>query len=446
MDKSSPVYENFAKKMETMSGGPKINRSTMKIGGVNLEKRVSNNERKITLLKNIFKAQRIEIGEKLTPQVSFIEKQQESLTESNKALESIQLQLKKDYDDRILEEKKNTKIEREKLLDKKRKDKETALETRKKFTKLLGKTTKTIAEPFKNIFGKLFDFLTLILTGTLINSALKWYEDDKNKDKLTGFFEFLAKNANTILLVAGAIVAIDIASKLLAVVGAAKLLGTVLFNPATIAILGIIAAFYGLAKLGKELNNVRTQTQKIVRDKLYFEELEKFEKAKGSPATFEERKKILANAENLALKNRLYNTPSLSIEGENRLPTDDLGGALFPGVGSGSNYLKGLKSGGFTGFGNDNDVKGFVHANEFVLNKTGLNKIGLAKALALNSGLNLGSNVNVTNIELPPEFISSPTSTTEISATNATPVASFDIKNKYNKEFIEDVNLQSLLA
>ena len=74
MDKSSPVYENFAKKMEAMKGGPKISRSTMKIGGgIGLEKRVGNNEKKITLLKNIFKAQKQEIGEKITPKVSNLE-------------------------------------------------------------------------------------------------------------------------------------------------------------------------------------------------------------------------------------------------------------------------------------------------------------------------------------------------------------------------------------
>ena len=74
MDKSSPVYENFAKKMDAMSGRPKINRQTIKFGaGMGLEGRVSNNERKITLLKNIFKAQKVEIGEKITPKVNTLE-------------------------------------------------------------------------------------------------------------------------------------------------------------------------------------------------------------------------------------------------------------------------------------------------------------------------------------------------------------------------------------
>ena len=74
MDKTSPVFENFENKMAAMRGKPKINRSTMKIGGgLGLEGRVANNEKKITVLKNIFKAQRQEIGEKITPKVNTLE-------------------------------------------------------------------------------------------------------------------------------------------------------------------------------------------------------------------------------------------------------------------------------------------------------------------------------------------------------------------------------------
>ena len=73
MDKSSPVFENFENKMAAMSGRPKINRSTFKIGAGGLEGRVANNEKKITTLKNIFKAQRVEIGEKITPKVNVLE-------------------------------------------------------------------------------------------------------------------------------------------------------------------------------------------------------------------------------------------------------------------------------------------------------------------------------------------------------------------------------------
>ncbi len=50
----------------------------------------SNNEKKITTLKNIFKAQRIQIGEKLTPKVNVLE---ESLIRTNAIITDVAAQL-----------------------------------------------------------------------------------------------------------------------------------------------------------------------------------------------------------------------------------------------------------------------------------------------------------------------------------------------------------------
>ena len=102
MDKSSPVFENFENKMAAMSGRPKINKSTFKIGSGDLGMRVANNERKITTLKNIFKAQKVEIGEKITPKVNVLE---ESLIRTNEVLGNIALQLNNDFSRRLQAEK-----------------------------------------------------------------------------------------------------------------------------------------------------------------------------------------------------------------------------------------------------------------------------------------------------------------------------------------------------
>ena len=61
MDKS-PELENFMNEMAVMQGKgqPKMSATTMKIGSGGLEKRIANNERKITAIKNIFKSQKIE--------------------------------------------------------------------------------------------------------------------------------------------------------------------------------------------------------------------------------------------------------------------------------------------------------------------------------------------------------------------------------------------------
>ena len=124
---------------------------------------------------------------------------------------------------------------------------------------MIGTTLSGAASPFKNIFSKIFDFFKLIVTGTAINSAMEWYKDDGNKKKVENFFNFLKENANTILLIIGAIVAVDIAMKLAGVVLAAKALVGVVLSPAFLTVVAVIAAFYGLAKLlegpGKEIFN-----------------------------------------------------------------------------------------------------------------------------------------------------------------------------------------------
>ena len=103
MDKTSPVFENFENKMAAMRGKPKINRSTMKIGGgLGLEGRVANNEKKITVLKNIFKAQRQEIGEKITPKVNTLEL---SLNETSEILGVITEKLSLDMSQRLADQK-----------------------------------------------------------------------------------------------------------------------------------------------------------------------------------------------------------------------------------------------------------------------------------------------------------------------------------------------------
>ena len=103
MDRS-PAFENFMNKMATMQGQgkPKMSATSMKIGSGGLESRVANNEKKITILKNIFKAQRQEIGEKITPKVSNLE---QSLLETTNILGEITQKLQLDYSQRLEEQK-----------------------------------------------------------------------------------------------------------------------------------------------------------------------------------------------------------------------------------------------------------------------------------------------------------------------------------------------------
>ena len=176
MDKSSPVFENFENKMAAMSGGPKINRSTFKIGSPDLTERVANNEKKITTLKNIFKAQRVQIGEKLTPKVNVLE---ESLIRTNAIITDVAAQLEKDFSQRLDAQKKLLASEQKRKLDDKREDKEGRIEA-VKVAKFVKSTASTVTRPFKNIFDKILDFGKLFLAGVGVNAALSWLANPEN--------------------------------------------------------------------------------------------------------------------------------------------------------------------------------------------------------------------------------------------------------------------------
>ena len=152
MDKS-PAYENFMNKMASMQGQgkPKMSATTMKIGSGSLEKRVANNETKITLLKKIFKAQKQEIGEKITPKVNTLE---QSLIETTNILGVISQKLQVDISQRIQDQKDAFENQRKLNLLDKRNKKEEDIEAKKKVKKVsaLGKA---VMKPFGNIFDKI---------------------------------------------------------------------------------------------------------------------------------------------------------------------------------------------------------------------------------------------------------------------------------------------------
>ena len=454
MDKS-PALENFMNKMAVMQGKgqPKMSATTMKIGSGGLEKRIANNERKITAIKNIFKSQKIDIGDKLSPSKITIETLQEQVNENNRLLIKLGDAMSLDYNQRLKEEKKKTKVEREKLLAKKRRDKEAAIETRKKFTKLIGTTLSGAASPFKNIFSKIFDFFKLIVTGTAINSAMEWYKDDGNKKKVENFFNFLKENANTILLIIGAIVAVDIALKLAGVVLAAKALVGIVMNPAFLTIVAVIAAFYGLAKLGEKLGkpafNADMQNLNNQENALYESYVEQFKKNKGREPNPEEKVKLYSDAvvkaqEAFALEKSRTNikNDNIGVDGGTNNPYNLFPNTNIMGEGNAGSF-KSFRVGGYTG-----EEGGTVHPREFVMREEAVDKIGLATLYAMNNG-KVDGNVKVTVIKAPTQYVDNPidaNNTNDISATSVRSVNPGDRKNKYNSEVLDELNLKSLLA
>ena len=250
MDKSSPVFENFENKMAAMSGRPKINKSTFKIGSGDLGMRVANNERKITTLKNIFKAQKVEIGEKITPKVNVLE---ESLIRTNEVLGNIALQLNNDFSRRLQAEKDLLQKEQQNKLGSKREDKEERLEA-KKVAKFVKSTASTVTAPFKGIFQKILDFGKLFLAGVGVNAALAWLSDAKN---LLNFQNTLKKITDRpiISLVAFGGAAFIIAEVIGRVIGGFKKVIFTLLNPMT----------YVDLFTGKTFKNFLPKMQKLIQ-------------------------------------------------------------------------------------------------------------------------------------------------------------------------------------
>ena len=145
------------------------------LGRGGLEQRVANNERKITILKNIEKAKKSKIGENL------------DLIGVSDGIDAIRKQLEEDYKlDQSSKEKDRKKRERDA-----RAKKEGDLEG----PKLLGnlkKTAENVVKPVKNIFDRVLKFLATILFGNAMMKIIDWFSDEKNKEKvgaITGFLE-----------------------------------------------------------------------------------------------------------------------------------------------------------------------------------------------------------------------------------------------------------------
>tara|TARA_B100000945_G_C20371238_1_gene592203 strand:- start:19 stop:1341 length:1323 start_codon:yes stop_codon:yes gene_type:complete len=246
MDKTSAAYENFSKKMEAMSGGPKISRSTMKIGGgSSLVGRVANNEKKITLLKNIFKAQKQEIGDKITPKVNNLEL---SLNETSEILSVITEKLSLDMSQRLADQKALFDAQRKKNIDDKKDAAENKLEEKKK-SKIGSKIAKTVLKPFGNLFDNLLNLAGILGGGLLATNLISRLDDDKFIGRIQDIYDWTTKNWKAIAIGAGVIGTIFAAGAIANFISGAGVVFGVLTNPVFLIAAGAI----GLAFLGKTL-------------------------------------------------------------------------------------------------------------------------------------------------------------------------------------------------
>ena len=133
-----------------------------------------------------------------------------TLVETNKILVEIQKQLALDFANRITEKKQLLELSRRSALKQKAVKKEAFVEKGKEKKKFDILQTKVLA-PVKGIFDKILDFLALVGTGIVLNTAWEWLSKEENRKKLLDVFKFLADNWK---LITGIIVGGFIAKKL----------------------------------------------------------------------------------------------------------------------------------------------------------------------------------------------------------------------------------------
>tara|TARA_B100001989_G_C24535825_1_gene464327 strand:- start:1101 stop:2225 length:1125 start_codon:yes stop_codon:yes gene_type:complete len=236
----------------------------------------------------------------LSPQATNI---QQSLEQSNLILADIAVQLEADFQDRENRERRLLLRNRQEKLELRRRNIEKDIEY-KKTEKKITKSNNKVKGPLSGIFGAIGKILllfgglvllkTLIVPGN-INKIINSETFQNAKANLEQTFEVLTKNMKAILVIAGAIVGLKIASTLVAIVKVGAGLLAILSNPLVLAGIGIL---YAAAKqgLGKDEKDVINELEKMGgfskenRDKL-IERLEA-EKEKMLPTNIAGRAEI----------------------------------------------------------------------------------------------------------------------------------------------------------
>ena len=423
---NSPVYENFMNKMAAMQSKPKINATTMKIGSNGLEKRVANNERKITAIKNIFKAQKIDIGEKIKPSNSPVE----ILTQTNEILVKIKEQLEFDFINSKKTEEDRLALEKKLLLKDQRDKKETEIETVKKNNKFIRETKKKILSPFQNIFSKLKQLALILGTGLLINNVIKLLSKPEFVDGLKRVFDWATKNWKLIAIAGAGLLALNIAGTAATLLQIAGVMKAIVFSKAFTAGLGLSlfflpSLFKGLPKEQKVLLSELIKMGGITRenrDKLV-QKLEQ-EKEKTNILNFAKRGKLDREINFLKTGEFAFDfkgKPAKKIDFEAIFKGAELKDAIIQDS-------KDFHDGGFNPSG-----VGRVHQGEFVIKKSAVDEIGLENLYRMNDG-ELGS-INIEQldpIDLRSMKIAKKTST--MSATSVEQINPINSINPYMSE------------
>ena len=117
-----------------------------------------------------------------------------ALVETNAILVEIQKQLALDFANRIAERKGNLIAAKKKVRKKKLTEKEEFVERGKGLSSTIKNFGVKVLAPVKGIFDKLLDFLALVGTGILLNTAWEWLSKEENRQKVLDVFNFIGEN------------------------------------------------------------------------------------------------------------------------------------------------------------------------------------------------------------------------------------------------------------
>jgi len=439
MDKS-PAYENFMNKMASMQGQskPKMTATTMKIGGNGLEKRVANNERKITAIKNIFKAQKINVGEKIKPSNSPVE----ILTQTNETLLNIKNQLELDFISSKKAEEDRLALEKKLLLKDTRDKKETDIETVKKNNKFVRESKKKILNPFQDIFSKLKQLVLVLGSGFLINNVVNLLSKPEFVQGIQNVFNWTTKNWKVIAGIGATLAGLKIFGVVSTLFGIAKTILLIVTSKAFIAgALFLLPALYdaipetikiAITEL-EAMGGITKENRRILKEQLIAER-ESLNPILNSSRIFDLNEMIefldfgiIKNVKFLGSKVLDFDL----LESGVSLNDAIIRGDAFqynPETREGLPANKQFHDGGF----NPNGV-GIVHGGEFVLNKDAVRRIGLENLYRMNNGGN--GEINIEQLE-PIDMRSMKTAkkTSMNSATSVEPINPINSINPYMSE------------
>ena len=211
MDETNPAYENFLNNMTRMGRTPRETTrkvSASKFLGIdNLATAIQVNARKISILKETIKAQRLQTGAMIA---SLSSQNQEGAQVVAQSIMDIKKTMSSILQTLEAQEKFNNK----KFLDdlrrqenEKRRKREGKLELGRKAQKSLQNTVEKVTRPIRNIFGAILSGIVKLFLGTALIRFLKFLANPRNRGLLNFISGMIEKTFPILVIGIGAVVA-----------------------------------------------------------------------------------------------------------------------------------------------------------------------------------------------------------------------------------------------